>query len=324
MMGAPASASAAAPFGEPWRGRKELMNHAPQSVMPMSPGCAVVFGLPFLLPGLFIMAMAGGLVEVEPSSKNAPDWVIGMAGTIFALAGAGIVGSGLAGMRRQAAMEERARRHAGQRWRIDHHWDERHLADRAASGLGRSFGLAIFLSIFLGPFNWWAFLSDESEAFLVAIVSFFDLFLVGAIAYAIYSLIRKLRYGASRLVPRRWPATLGEVFEAELQVDAPVQGKELVLTLRYVEEAIETRGSGKNRSQQVVSYERYRSEARLPLAGATRTTRVSLAIPMPLEPDMENRLAASPASYWMLDVSAETPGVDYYAQFLLPAYSPGA
>lgn len=321
MSAAPEAAPGTGAFGEPWRGRKQIMNHAPEAVMPLSPGCSVVFGLPFLVAGLGILAVAGDVVAVQPGSKNAPDWVIGLAGGVFALAGLGIIGSGVAGMRRQAAMEERARKYSDQRWRIDYPWDERVLADRAAGGFGRSLGMAVFLAIFLGPFNYWAFLSDESEPMVVGIVSLFDLFLLGAIAYAVYTLIRKFRYGASRLVPRSWPGVLGETFEAELQVDAPIPGRELEVTLRYVEEAVETRGSGDNRSQQVVAYELYRRVARLPLAGSTRQTRVSLQLPLPDDPEKDNQLARSPPRYWMLDVAAETPGVDYFAQFLLPIYA---
>lgn len=46
------------------------------------------FGLAFGAPGLFLVGVGAGAIEVDPSSVRAPYWLIGMLGGMFTLAGA--------------------------------------------------------------------------------------------------------------------------------------------------------------------------------------------------------------------------------------------
>ena len=81
------------------------------------------------------------------------------------------------------------------------------------------------------------------------------------------------------------------------------------------------RGSGKNRSQRVVCYERYKEERtpagpRWPASG-----RMQLEWDLPPDAELTSRLSERPAWYWELVAEAETPGIDYQARFLLPVYA---
>ena len=47
----------------------------------------ILFGLLFVLTGVFIMLIAAGVIPSEESSFHAPRWVVGACGAIFSIAG---------------------------------------------------------------------------------------------------------------------------------------------------------------------------------------------------------------------------------------------
>ena len=54
-------------------------------------GCLSVFGLPFLLAGLFVMQIPLGLIPVEGSPGPLPSVFVVLFGSVFAAVGAGLV-----------------------------------------------------------------------------------------------------------------------------------------------------------------------------------------------------------------------------------------
>jgi len=92
-------------------------------------------------------------------------------------------------------------------------------------------------------------------------------------------------------------------------------------TLRCVEEAYETRGE----CTQVVCYALYQDEQKLPEKTVGRE--VALSFPLPPTKDEAGdeipptALSKRPATYWELEIHAETPGIDYKGLFLLPVYA---
>jgi hypothetical protein len=147
--------------------------------------------------------------------------------------------------------------------------------------------------VFMVPFNYVGFVLEgvPGRWFWVGIVGLFDVVAVVVVGYAF------LGPGRSELL------------------------EPMTVTLRAVEEAYETRGSGKNRSQQVVFYETYVDSQAIDDVRRRWEGRRGLA----LEFDLPNEAAGTclserPPRYWELEITADVPGVDYKAVFLLPVY----
>ncbi len=100
---------------------------------------------------------------------------------------------------------------------------------------------------------------------------------------------------------------------------APHRHAELRVTLRFVEERFEQRGSGSNRSVQHVCYELFRQEQRL--TSLPTSSEAPIAFELPDRPEWVTGLSEQPLRYWELVVDSEVPGVDFHAEFPLPVYS---
>jgi hypothetical protein len=179
------------------------------------------------------------------------------------------------------------------------------------------FGAALF-SVFLIPFNWWAFVSDEGPVLVQIVTGLFDLIAVYAVGHTLLIVWRALRFGSSRARLDHFPFFLGEELNCTLDLNADVRGfDELEITLRCVEERYETSGTGKDRSTKVVCYQVF---------GETRTidpqSRDPFAVRFGLPVDGETtRLGERPATFWELEVKGERSGVDFLSAFKMPVYA---
>lgn len=93
----------------------------------------------------------------------------------------------------------------------------------------------------------------------------------------------------------------------------------IVFTLRFVEEVFEQRGSGRNRSRQLVTYEHYSEEKRVNTS--TSSPGASVKFDVPDNPQWVNNMRETPMFYWELMVEAEVPGIDFKTTFPLPVYA---
>ena len=98
----------------------------------------------------------------------------------------------------------------------------------------------------------------------------------------------------------------------------------MIIDLRFIEEQYETRGSGKNRSQQVICYQRYHVNRTLKGKDVSLSGSLSLEWDLPEDPEFSSALSQRPARFWELEVRADTAGVDYHSRFLLPVYAGGS
>jgi hypothetical protein len=168
--------------------------------------------------------------------------------------------------------------------------------------------------LFLLPFHWVAFFSRERPVVFQLVTLIFDAVIVALLWRVGHVVARRLRYGESRLRLGDFPIAPGR--DAELLLDelSPrARAYPIRATLRCIEERFEVRGSGKNSSRESICYELYRDE-RLVAPGEPR-----VVFPIP-DAVPGTRLAEPPPRYWELELSAETPGVDYGARFLVPVY----
>jgi len=142
---------------------------------------ALLMALPFIGIGTFF-ALAGFGVIAMPDGANAPEWIIGFVGLSFAFAGLMLLFSAMRGLWNRRRMHEVAEDPGARPWEVDYRWNQREVRDRAGARVFASFVFLVFLGVFLTPFNWWAFQSDQMGAFggviLKGIVGLFDLMLL--------------------------------------------------------------------------------------------------------------------------------------------------
>ena len=276
---------------------------------------ALCLSLPFLAVGGYF-ALAGFGALPLPGKLHAPRAGIGFFGVAFALAGLMLLVASVRGLRLRRRAERMRLLHENEPWVADYDWDPEGASDRA---LGRwvypLFGLA-FLALFLVPFHWWAFFSRQGPWPVKIITGIFDLILVLAACTVLYRLAQYLKFGTSRLRFARFPFHPGERLQV---VFAPNRFEVLDLTLRYVEERFESRGSGRNRSVQLVCYEHERIEQRL--EAAPGCAEVEITFDLPDDPALVDSLGGPPLRYWELVIEASLPGVDFRTSFPLPVYA---
>ena len=302
--------------------RTRLVGHTPAPSTQTGGGCLILFGMPFIAVGVFATLLSLGFLNIEAKTSNdAPTWLLTAFGGVFTMAGLGVAWVGAAGMWRARAARKRKEEHPLEPWYWDHPWDSRWAESGSLGPALQAFLLFVFLEAFLSMFHWWAFFSDEKIIPLMLFVGLFDLIALAILAGAIYSFFQYLKYGTSRFHFARFPFRPGHSVEGGLEASGKIaRAPSISLTLRYIEEVTETTGSGKNRSTTTVLYCLHEVKQELNASqfdGSAGEIPISIRLP---SGDFSNRLLETPRRYWQLEVKAETPGIDYAANFLLPVY----
>lgn len=302
--------------------RTKLVGHTTLPATSGGGGCLVLFGLPFIAVGVGVSLLALGFIPLSPGrSQDAPVWLLGAFGAVFGMAGLGVSWLGVAGMLRARAARARKEEHPLEPWYWDYDWDSRWAESGGLGPVFQAFLAFLFLTAFLSMFNWWAFFSDEGPLPVKLFVGLFDLIDLLVLWGAIYGLFQFFKYGKSRFHFARFPFRPGNSVEGGLEAGrALAAAPSLSLTLRYIEEVMETHRSGNKTSTTQVLYLLHEIKQELSAAQfANADAGIPISVRLPAG-EFSNRLIESPRRYWELEVKAETPGIDYAARFLLPVY----
>ena len=295
-----------------------LPNHPTQSATTIDGWKSVLFGSPFLLAGV---GTAFAALYASPTRKHGPDWLIGLIGSFFFLAGAFLVIHGLRGAARKAIHEREAAARPGEPWLADYHWQREGFAFSAFNAMVSRFFAAIAWNVFLIPFFWVGLNVHGMGRIFLVFASLFAL--LGLIFWGRWNamLADLFRYGNSFLSFDSFPYFLGGSLNARLRLHRHLDAiDELSLTFRCVQEKYVTTGSGNNRRSQVVCYELYKDVATLSrsqLAGASSYAPISFRIPQDQRPTC---LSDTPPIYWEIEARGKARGADYEAYFLVPVY----
>ena len=294
----------------------ELRTESPHSAFAMSGWPSVNYGALFVLAGAGIAARAwfGGA-----EGMHAPRTIVVVCGAIFALAGLYVAINGVVDIRRKRATAERAASMPAEPWWWDYPWREDGIGNDTRREIAKTLGFALFFVIFLTPFHWIGFFARHpAPPFAVGAV-LFDLVIVALLVRATRLALMRRRYGASWLRFRHFPFHPGEPVEVSLDGYGGLSAMaRLTGTLRCVQERYETRGSGRNRSTQVICYALWSATM---VAERTRDGGFDFSFDLPADA-RSSALSERPARYWELAVSSEdVPGVDYAASFYLPVYA---
>ncbi|MHC4859691.1 MAG: hypothetical protein ACYTDY_06335, partial [Planctomycetota bacterium] len=223
--------------------RKRLTNHTPRGTTLGRPLPAILFGVVFLGLGMLVVAIGMEWIEVDESSVHAPRWVLTTVGAVFGLPGLVLL---LAGLRRFRRLSRRKRVLADQPdrpWHADHAWSPRGEVATGARPFFLALSRTLFFGVFLVPFNWWAWISGEGGVMVKVIVGLFDAGLVLSVLHAGLLFLRLLRYGKSELVYDEFPFFAGGEVSLRFRRPGTAAFHRLPLSLRCVEEVVETTGS---------------------------------------------------------------------------------
>jgi len=281
---------------------------------------AIAFGGVFVAVGTGVVLMGSRVIPVDPQSVHAPWWVLTVFGTVFALAGTSVWGRAARQYRAERRRRDAIRRRPDEPALADYAWDPRGFTASRWSRAVRAIALAVFMSLFLSIFNYWAF--ARNGPWMVKFVTIlFDLMLLAVWVGALTVLGRTLKFSGSRLEFARFPYRLDQpVLVRWHPASGIVTARNGTFTLRCVEEWFETRGHGKNRSQRLVQEETWNGTWHLEQSKIfARGEIMELTYELPADAPSTQLHAAKPVFY-EFEVKLDLPGLDFEETYLVPIY----
>ncbi len=309
----------------PTHERIELKGRQPVSRTTIQGWPSFLFGLPFAAVGVVVLMLWSGKVAISPSKVHAPLWILEIFGFFFLMAGLSFIWHGLDGVRRKAKIKNAKAIRASSPWLWDYEWQAMGISENKMKEVFRTLLIAVVFAVFMAPFHWFVLFSEEGKLapiWVKGVLGLFDLVILALIAKFFYLLVQYFKYGNSRLRFGNFPFYLGDKMSVVL-LGMPSRVNQMIIDLRFIEEQYETRGSGKNRRQEVVCYQLYHENRTLTGSQIFSANTMPMEWDLPNEADLTTALSQRPARFWELEVRADTPGVDYHSRFLLPVYAGG-
>ena len=292
--------------------RTALLNHPSVGTGSARGGaCLFLFGLPFFLAGA--LASLAGLGQTQsPGEGEPPGWVLVAMGGVFAIVGAGLLVAGGRAVLRERELQANLIDYAEEPWRFDG-WHPEFARD-LTGGVLAPFGAALFVGLFMVPFNYFM-IAKSAPIFAQVIVGVFDVVLVAMVGHAFYRLGRRVKYGDGRLRYRELPLLASQPVHLTLRLPKALRGRfeTLECTFRCAEQLWEQRGDQKT----LMTYEVYSDARSIPSGELEGELTLDYAVPSEVPGTV---LHGDSVFFYELEVKAETPGIDYRATYLLPIY----
>jgi hypothetical protein len=276
--------------------------------------------LPFAGAGINLMLLGIRAFQRHEANAIAPL----LAGVLFTTISVSIFAGVLVATRnaaRAAALQAGA---PDQPWLWRPEWSTRRIPDRRGATPVVLWAVSIFWNVVTIPVGFvlikqW--MTQPNPILLVFLL--FPLVGVGLIIGAIYTTLRRLKFGQSICTIDRVPIVPGDSFHGEIEMrgDAVPEGgyRLLLICVHRV-----TTGSGKNQSTRETPL--WQAENRITAASVMRLATGGVRIPFTLTVPSEARATDLRKSrdqiVWRLDASAEMPGIDFAASFELPVFTP--
>jgi len=296
-------------------GHPVLANHRSQTTTTLNGWSSTLFGVPFMVAGVWIawFALARRI--------ETPGWLIALVAGMFFFGGAFFTVHGVRGVIRQTTYARAAAAHPSEPWLSDFHWRREGIVFSAFEDMLGRLLAAMVWTTFLVPFAWVGLNVRGAWPFLAAVGIFGLLGLIFWFRWA-QMLLDLLLYGNSYLTYESFPFPLGGTLRALLRSPHHVSTiDQLTLTLRCVQEKCVATGSGSDRSTRVVCYEIYRDVMTCDRDRLTTLRGNDIPIEFRLPSDQPStHLAATPPIYWEIEAKGRARGVHYEAVFLVPVY----
>lgn len=309
------------PVAEP--NRKRMKNYDLQrgSKTGFSVLGAMLFGGIFVATGAAIMLVGLHIIPVNPSSVNAPYWVIVVCGGCFA--GGGLMVWAMADTQRRAERHRAVamQRHAGSKAHADFAWNPGGYAPPRWARARKALLGSAFFTVFLSIFNWWAWAVPDSPWPVKVVVVLFDLVLALVWWKTALTIGRCAKFGGSRLVFQKFPYRLDDAIAVRwIPPRGITRAEKGRFVFRCVEEYYEERGSGKDRNRWLVHDELCAETQSFDTPHdfpSGRPVELRLALPTDARP---TNLTSERPVYWELEVSLTLAGLDFEEWYLVPVY----
>lgn len=283
-----------------------------------SMGCFLAIALSVLAIGLWAV-----FTGIRQYGKQPNAIVPVIFGAIFSLVGLGLVIGARYGASASAKLDELKARNPDKPWMWRDDWARGVIRDSNKAG---TFGIWIFTALWNAisfPIAWMATRHLTGEERLPYLILLFPLAGIFLLIGAIYQTLRSMKFGTSECHLERVPIVPGRAFRGHIalntQAEAPAGYRVRISSLRYVS----TR-SGKH--QQTVEHQLWDAQIVVPQSAAMRSpagTRVPFQLAAPPDAHVTDESKFSDRYIWRIAVTAELPGVDYFAQFDVPVFHTG-
>lgn len=309
-------------FNGPDTERKELHGHMSRSGATAHNWMAWIVGIPAMFAG---SAMVLAALDFIPAGIGRNAWVLQMFGWMFAGSGVWLSISGVRGMWHRSRVARMREFHPGEPWYYEYPWRREGMPDDTLKRIRGSILGCLFFTFFLVPFNYILFSENLGwfVLFPAVIIGIFDLVAVAMIVGLVGLVIRYFKFGTSYLRFKQIPFRLGDELQVQLEPSTGIRdAKRFKFELRCVQEAYEVKHHGKNAAPQIVCYQIWADSLTTDTSGSVQPGEfMPISFQLPNDPKLSTDLGSRPPRFWELDISAETPGVDYGATFVVPVYS---
>ena len=306
----------------PDRHRKRLSGHASRGTGgPHAWVGQIVGGLIFGGIGTAMLLMAIGAIPIGDGKIGSAETVLKVAGGLFGGFGLLTLVCGVYSGLRRAARPTAMRVYAAEPWTADYAWDARGIADQAVGNIAKTFFFAVVWFGFLVPVTW---LMVRHRTRMVWFLLIFYAAGLAVLGVGCYHLAQRLKYGASWLAYKRFPFFLGETLDVEFTNPRGIGVfSSMTVTLRFIEEVDEARGSRRDPRVETVCYQLYADTRQVDRPGEHNWAfgPMAFSFPLPRQADCRTELSRAMRRYWELQIQADTPGVDFDAAFLVPVYA---
>jgi hypothetical protein len=272
------------------------------------------------IAGFLFMCVSVAIFSGE--SKNASPWLIDTFGLFFFVLSLSTTFYGFLFMKKRAFLRDRKYAHPKAYWLEDYDWNEKQIKTSNLKTSIYFIFFAVLIQFIFLPYYFqvqkmgWNVLLDI--VFLLG--SLFTLFCLWGF---IRHLLLYLKYGEITLKFKEFPFYLGEELRCTLLSNRKIEAfGDINIRLRYIEvEEEHYRSSGKNKTRKVC-YQCYEDvqlfgEAELSFQSKKE---FDIIFPLPGETIYQTKLSQGNPRYWLLNIEAETAGIDFEAESLLPIY----
>jgi hypothetical protein len=281
-------------------------------------GCIGLFMLPFVGAGISLLSLGIRALQNHEANAIAP-LLAGFFFTAFSVSFFAIIFVAIRNSARAASLRAGA---PDQPWLWRPEWSARRIPDQRRSAAVFLWIFAIFWNAVSFPVSYlvvrdWP--KEQNPAVLLVLI--FPTIGFGLIIAAIYTSLRRLKFGVSVCTIDTVPIHRGRGFHGEIEMrgDAvPEDGYRLrLLCVRRV-----VHGSGKSQSIQETPLTE--QETRVSAASVMRSPTGGVRLPFSMIAPSEGHACdiRNPRDQilWRLEASAEMPGIDYAASFELPVF----
>ena len=204
-------------------------------------------------------------------------------------------------------------------WLVDGVWQKFKVsADSGKEALGQ-LALGIAMTLFVSVF-WVLMLNDRNvPIFAFLIIGFFSIGAACCLFHGIYLVLRYLKYGNPTVLLSQFPLSLGESFSGAILIQKHLIPESGVIINLKCEKKLVT-GSGKHKHTDISILHEKKIILKEDLAKAGENKSIipfSFELPKGVPPRCES---SNPSFFWKLEVIAETPGIDFGADFDIPVY----